>query len=88
VRARSRRLAQKLAIAKADPSAWPSFVASPKATFAHWEHGTTYRLREQTLRELGILHADAPPGEVSAALVAAREERDSEELEPSDEPDD
>ena len=81
-----RRLAQKLALAKADPEAWPGFIASLRSTFAHWEHGTTYRLREQTLRELGILHADAPPEDLTSALVAARGDRGFSEPEPSDEP--
>jgi hypothetical protein len=51
-----KRLAERLAAARADRAYEPAFTRSLQATFAHWEHGTTYRLREATLRELGVLH--------------------------------
>ncbi len=56
-----RRLAERLALARADAAAWPGFVATLEATFAHWKHGTTWRLRGATLRELGLLHGETSP---------------------------
>jgi hypothetical protein len=42
-----------------------TLLASIRSTFAHWKHGTTWRLRTEVLRELGLLpeeseDADAP----------------------------
>jgi uncharacterized protein YjiS (DUF1127 family) len=51
-----KRLKVLLAEAAASPQAWERFIASLRSTFAHWEHGDTWRLREKTLRELGLLH--------------------------------
>lgn len=34
-------------------------MASVRATFAHWSHADSWRLREKVLRELG-LHVDDP----------------------------
>ena len=38
-----------------------TFLRSLRATFAHWKHGTTWRLRAQVLRELGWLAPGATP---------------------------
>ncbi len=61
VRAKA-RLARLVAAAREEPARWPEVTASLRATFAHWAHGDTWRLRTATLRELG-LHVDAPPPE-------------------------
>jgi hypothetical protein len=58
VRRAKKRLAERLAIGRADRDEMPAFTASLQATFAHWKHGTTYRLREATLRELGVLEGE------------------------------
>ena len=55
IRAR-KRLHRLLAEAAASPEAWERFLASLRSTFAHWRHADSCRLREQTLRELGLLH--------------------------------
>ncbi len=67
------RLREKLAAARADPTRWEAFAASLRATFAHWAHGDTWRLREETLHELGV-HPDDPwvDGETRAVLVPRR----------------
>jgi hypothetical protein len=54
VRAR-KRLNRLLAEAAAHPERWERFMASLRSTFAHWVHGDTWRLRTETLRELGLL---------------------------------
>jgi hypothetical protein len=54
VRAR-KRLQRLLAEAAAHPERWERFMASLRSTFAHWAHGDTWRLRTETLRELGLL---------------------------------
>ena len=54
VRAR-KRLGHLLAEAAGNPEGWDRFLASLRSTFAHWEHADSWRLREQTLRQLGIL---------------------------------
>jgi hypothetical protein len=51
-----KRLQRLLAEASASPEAWECFMASLRSTFAHWEHADSWRLREKTLRELGLLH--------------------------------
>ena len=56
-----KRLAHLLAEACADPARWERFMASLRSTFAHWAHGDTWRLRDQTLRELGLLSDDDLP---------------------------
>jgi hypothetical protein len=33
----------------------PRFAERLRAVFAHWEHGDTFRLRTDVLRELGLL---------------------------------
>ncbi len=42
-------------------------LGSLRSTFAHWEHATTWRLRVEVLRELGLLpeesEEDDAPGE-------------------------
>jgi len=70
-----RRLREKLAAARAEPALWPSFMACLRSTFAHWAHADSYRLREATLRDLGLLYPDAPPCEPLSSVAAAREER-------------
>jgi Reverse transcriptase (RNA-dependent DNA polymerase) len=55
VRRAEARLREKLAEARRDPAAWPAFFDSLRATFAHWDHAHTWRLRERTLARLGIL---------------------------------
>jgi hypothetical protein len=61
------RLQGLAAAAANDPARKPLLTASLRATFAHWAHGDTYRLREKTLRDLGLLAGDPPtteePGE-------------------------
>ncbi len=56
-----KRLARLLAEASADPAKWERFMTSLRSTFAHWAHGDTWRLREQTLRELGLLFGEGLP---------------------------
>jgi hypothetical protein len=53
-----RRLERLAALARDDPSATPAMLASLRSTFAHWSHGDTWRLREDTLRSLGLLHGE------------------------------
>ncbi|MBN1608248.1 MAG: RNA-directed DNA polymerase [Polyangiaceae bacterium] len=53
-----KRLARKLAAARDDRSLWPAFFDSLRATFAHWDHADSWRLRERTLRRLGLLLGD------------------------------
>ncbi len=35
-----------------------ALARSLRATFAHWSHADTVRLRQRTLRRLGLLHGD------------------------------
>ena len=73
---RARRpLAEKLAAAPATRALWPSFMACLRSTFAHWAHADSYRLRQATLRDLGLLYPDAPPCKPLSSVAAAREER-------------
>lgn len=51
-----KRLALLLAEASADPAAWERFLMSLRSTFAHWAHGDAWRLRKQTLEELGVFY--------------------------------
>lgn len=54
-----RRLRWQLRCAGGDPRA---VLPNLRAVFGHWGHADTWRLREQTLRELGLLaDDDAPP---------------------------
>ncbi len=48
------RLRLKLDAARQDRALYPAFIDSVRATFAHWAHGDTYRLRTKFLRELGL----------------------------------
>jgi RNA-directed DNA polymerase len=57
-----KRLAEKLAAARADRNLWPAFFDSLRATFAHWDHADSWRLRERTLRRLGLLLEDGDEG--------------------------
>jgi hypothetical protein len=52
-------LEERLAQARANPELYPAFLASMRSVFAHWKHGTSWRLRERTLRKLGIFWQDA-----------------------------
>jgi hypothetical protein len=53
VRRAKRRLKDKLGrIASVDDRL--ALVDSVRSTFAHWAHADSWRLREQTLRELGL----------------------------------
>jgi hypothetical protein len=58
VRRAKARLGDELAAARRDPTLQRDFAASLRSTFAHWQHGTTYRLRTQLLRELEVLSDD------------------------------
>lgn len=49
-----RRLQAQVEAARGNPEAMASVVASVRATFAHWRHADSWRLREQTLRQLGL----------------------------------
>jgi hypothetical protein len=51
-----KRLSAMLASARGNPAAMAELIASLRATFAHWKHGTTYRLRGLVLSELGLLN--------------------------------
>jgi hypothetical protein len=52
------RLADRLAVARGNPDAMKAFLASLRSTFAHWKHADSWRLREKTLHDLGILAND------------------------------
>ena len=58
VRRAERRLRRKLDAARADPAELEAFLLSLRATFAHWSHADTWRLRQRLLRELGLLIED------------------------------
>jgi hypothetical protein len=47
------------ALARAGGDAGP-LLRSLRATFAHWSHADSFRLREKTLRAAGILWTDGP----------------------------
>jgi len=53
-----KRLQRLLAEAATSPDGWERFLASLRSTFAHWDHADSWRLREQTLRELGLLQGE------------------------------
>ena len=76
VKRAKQRLGVKLAAARADRGAWKAFAVSLRATFAHWEHADSWRLRESTLRELGLLqqeHDGAREGDRESGGEAAEE---------------
>jgi hypothetical protein len=50
-----KRLRERLEAARGSPEAMAGFLASLRSTFAHWEHADSWRLREKTLRDLGLL---------------------------------
>jgi RNA-directed DNA polymerase len=50
-----KRLRERLAAAQGSPEAMAGLLASLRSTFAHWEHADSWRLREKTLRDLGLL---------------------------------
>lgn len=70
------RLKEKSRVYFAHPSgaAQDSLVASLRATFAHWAHADSWRLREKVLRELG-LHVDDPAGWEEAETEGADERK-------------
>lgn len=55
-----RRLAQRLAEVERGERAPEEVWESLRATFAHWSHADTWRLKERLLRRLGLFH---DPGE-------------------------
>ncbi len=62
-----KRLRERLQAARGSPEAMAGFLASLRSTFAHWEHADSWRLREKTVRDLGLLagadNADDPDDE-------------------------
>lgn len=53
-----RRLREKLDAARRDPTAWPAFLDSLRATFAHWAYAESWQLRRRTLLRLGVLEEE------------------------------
>lgn len=41
--------------AERDPGLWPEVTASIRSTFAHWDHGDTWRLKAKALDKAGLL---------------------------------
>lgn len=54
VRRAEARLRERLDAARRDPRCWPMFFDSLRATFAHWAHADSWRLRSRTLARLGL----------------------------------
>lgn len=57
-----KRLAELAAAVRAGSLPQEALTRSLRATFAHWRHADTMRLRIRTLRKLGLLHGDEDGG--------------------------